>query len=111
MVFWLALMLATFGGLAVGIAALISAVRLPAEAFGPWWDNTRTLWIVGLLAGYVVPFGMLIVGIYWFTTGRRAYQETGMVARPFWAGPPKPAPSGPVVPPTGPAPQAPPDAP
>jgi hypothetical protein len=102
-VVWGAFMLAMLGGLVLGIAALISAAQLPAEAFGPWWDNQKTPWLLGLAISYLVPFGMLVCGYYWFRTGKRGYRETGLVGRPFWSGPPKPPPQpyyvGPPAPP------------
>jgi hypothetical protein len=41
----------------------------------------------------VVPFGTLITGIMWFTTGRAPLRAGhGVAGRPFWAGLPKPPP-------------------
>lgn len=91
-VIWALFMLGGVGGFVLGIAALVSAARLPAEAFGPWWDNTRSAWMLGIGVSFAVPFGMLVTGIYWFTTGKPGYTRTGVVGRPFWVGPPKPAP-------------------
>lgn len=91
-VIWGTFMLGMFGGMAVGIAALVSASKVPAESFGPWWDNTKTPWILGIVVSFMVPFGMLISGIYWFRTGRASLRTSGAVARPFWMGPPKPPP-------------------
>jgi hypothetical protein len=77
----------------VGIAALISVARTPTDAFGPWWDNTKQTWLVGIAVSFLIPFGHLIAGITWFGSGRpvpasgRPYAD-----RPFWAGPPRPAP-------------------
>jgi hypothetical protein len=108
MVVWGGLMLATFGGLALAVAALVSAANLPGEAFGPWWDNAKTPWILGIAVSYMIPFGTLVAGIYWFRTGRRGYRETGTVPRPFWLGPPKPYPPMPMAPYPGPPPAPPP---
>jgi hypothetical protein len=91
--------LAAFGGLVLGISALISVARTPTEAFGPWWDNTRQLWLIGIAVGFVIPFGMLIAGIMWFSSGRAPLRAGhGYAGRPFWAGPPKPQPT---LPPPG----------
>jgi hypothetical protein len=87
--------LASVGGLLVGVIAIINIASTPAERFGPWWDNTKQTWIIGLAIGYVVPFGTIIGGIAWFTGGRRGLTTTGTAGRPFWAGVPKPAPIGP----------------
>jgi hypothetical protein len=93
-----------------GIAALISIARKPAEAFGPWWDNTKQSWIIGIAVSFFVPFGPLIAGIMWFTGGkgplRRGMPQAG---RPFWSGPPKPPPPyGYPQPPYNPPPYSPP---
>lgn len=96
---WGTFMLAMLGGMALVACALISAARIQPEAFGPWWDNTKTAWILGLALSFVVPFGTLVTGIYWFRTGRPAYRRSGAVCRPFWTGPPKPPP--PYQPPPG----------
>jgi hypothetical protein len=99
--------LAAIGGLVVGISALISVARTPTEMFGPWWDNTRQLWLVGIAVGFVVPFGTLIAGIMWFSSGRAPLRAgRGYAGRPFWASPPKPQPGPPPpgwsgYPPTG----------
>jgi hypothetical protein len=102
-------MLVTVGGLVVGVAAIISIATTPSERFGPWWDNTKQTWILGLVIGYLVPFGTIVGGIAWFTGGRRGLGSTGTAGRPFWAGPHKPAPIGPPSgygppPPSGPPP-------
>jgi hypothetical protein len=89
---WLLFMGGFLGGVVIGIAALISAARLPAQAFGPWWDNTKTAWLLGIAVSYMIPFGMWVSGIYWFTRGRREHRQTGIAGRPFWVGPPKPQP-------------------
>ncbi len=102
---WGTFMLAMLGGIVVAVSALVSAGRIPAEAFGPWWDNTKTAWLAGIAVSFMVPFGTLISGFYWFTGGRSAYRKTGLVSRPFWIGPPKPPPS---PPPTQPYPTYPP---
>jgi hypothetical protein len=77
----------------VGIAALISVARHPTQAFGPWWDNTKQTWIIGLAVAFFVPFGPLVAGISWFSSGkgplRRGAPQAG---RPFWSGAPKPPP-------------------
>jgi hypothetical protein len=97
--FIMAIWLVAFGSLILAIAALISIARLPAEAFGPWWDNTKQLWIIGLAVSFVVPLGTTIAGIMWFMTGRAPLRAGhGIAGRPFWAGPPKPPP---VMPPPG----------
>ena len=89
---WAFVMLLGFGGMALAIGAIVSASKLPAEAFGPWWDNLKTTWIVGIAVGFLLPCGAVAAGGYWFFSGRPAYQRTGVVGRPFWAGPPKPPP-------------------
>ena len=90
--FWLAFMTLSFGGLLLALAAIWSAARLPAESFGPWWDNTKSAWLLGIGVGFLVPCGSVVTGVYWFRTGRRSLKTTGLVARPFWIGPPKPPP-------------------
>ena len=91
-VFWLMLMLVGIGGFVAGIAALINVASMPFEAFGPWWDNTRQMWIVGIAVSFLVPAGPLITGVMWFTSGRRGLREHGIAGRPFWAGAPRPQP-------------------
>jgi hypothetical protein len=88
-----------------GIAALISVARVPAERFGPWWDNTKQTWVLGLAVSFFVPFGSLIAGIMWFATGKGPLRHgSQMAGRPFWSGPPKPPPYiyPPYNPPPGP---------
>jgi hypothetical protein len=93
------LWLAGFGGLIIGISALISVARTPTEAFGPWWDNTRQMWLIGIAVSFVIPVGSLITGIMWFSSGRGPLRAGyGYAGRPFWSGPPKPPPS---LPPPG----------
>lgn len=92
LVVWLTLMLAAIGGMVVGISALVSISRLPPEAFGPWWDNTKTPWLLGVAVSFVIPFGLLVTGVLWFRSGRRTLVRTGVVGRPFWMGPPRPPP-------------------
>jgi hypothetical protein len=77
----------------VGIAALISIARTPDELFGPWWDNTKQIWILGIAVSFFVPLGSVISGIMWFTNGKGPLRHGSHIAgRPFWAGPPKPPP-------------------
>lgn len=90
--FWVAVMAVTVGGVIVGIVSLISASQVPSEAFGPWWDNTKTAWLLGMAVSFAVPLGTVVVAWFWFTKGRAEYRATGVVDRPFWAGPPKPMP-------------------
>jgi hypothetical protein len=90
--------LTVVGGLVIGLAAIISVATTPAEAFGPWWDNTKQTWILGVVLGYLIPFGTIVGGIAWFTGGRRGLSRNGVAGRPFWAGPPKP---GPIAGPPG----------
>jgi hypothetical protein len=94
-VLWLVLVLVGFGGFVVGVIALINVATTPVERFGPWWDNTRQVWILGLAVAFVVPLGPLVAGISWFTTGRRGLHHGGVAGRPFWAGAPKPPPPAP----------------
>lgn len=105
---WCVMFFGTFAAIGVGIAAAVSVAKLPAEAFGPWWDNTKTPWLLGIAISYLVPFGTLITGVYWFRTGKRGLRETGVAARPFWVGPPKPPPMYPPYQPypPGPPPEA-----
>jgi hypothetical protein len=84
--------LTAIGGLVIGVAAIINVATTPAERFGPWWDNTKQMWLIGIAVGYVIPLGTIIAGIAWFTGGRRGLSTYGVAGRPFWAGPPKPAP-------------------
>jgi hypothetical protein len=106
-VVWAIVMAASIGGMICAIAALVSISQLHADAFGPWWDNTKTTWMVGLAVSFLVPFGAVVAGVYWFWKGKEPLSATGMVARPFWAGPPKPMP---VWPPPGSYPYPPPGA-
>lgn len=89
---WLTLVVGSLGGMVCAAAALISISRTNADAFGPWWDNTKTPWLLGIAVGFVIPFGTLITGVYWFWKGRAPLATTGLVERPFWIGPPKPPP-------------------
>jgi hypothetical protein len=94
-VVWLVLFVGSFAGIVFGVAALISISQLDATAFGPWWDNTKTPWLLGIAVSFVIPFGSLVTGIYWFWMGRPPLRTTGVVLRPFWVGPPKPMPPWP----------------
>jgi hypothetical protein len=89
---WLGFVLLGVGGYALGIAALISIARAPVEAFGPWWDNTRQAWVLGVALSFLVPLGPIIAGLLWFTTGKNALRYGPFFGRPFWAGAPKPVP-------------------
>ena len=89
---WLGFMVVGFGGFVLGLIALIDVARTPLERFGPWWDNTRQAWLVGLAVSFVVPFGPMVAGILWFAGGRAGLRSTGIAGRPFWAGAPKPPP-------------------
>jgi hypothetical protein len=105
--------LLALGSLIVGVAAIISVASTPTEAFGPWWDNTRQTWLIGIVVSFLIPFGHLITGIMWFTSGREPLRKgLGYAGRPFWAGPSRPPPMGPPpgwgYPPPGPPPPAPP---
>jgi hypothetical protein len=106
-VVWLLLL----GSYLVGIAAIINVATTPVEAFGPWWDNLRQSWLIGIVVSFLVPFGHLVTGIMWFTSGRQPLRDgRGYVGRPFWAGPPRPPPgwSGYPPPPYQPPPPPPP---
>ena len=84
------LFVVTYGA---GLAALISIARTPSELFGPWWDNTKQSWVLGIAVSFFVPFGSLIAGIMWFSTGKGPLRHGSQLAgRPFWVGPPKPPP-------------------
>jgi hypothetical protein len=96
-VVWIAFAVAMVGGLIAAVSALVSAARLPAEAFGPWWDNTKSAWIIGI----VVPFGTLVAGVLWFRTGKHELVANGVVGRPFWVGPAKPPPAAWLPDPSG----------
>jgi hypothetical protein len=108
MLFWLGFFAVSVGGLIVGIVALIDVAQTPVDRFGPWWDNTRQTWIIGIAVSFVVPAGSLIAGILWFSGGRRGVRAAGVAGRPFWAGPPKPPPAWGPTPPGWPAPPGPP---
>src|SRR3954453_18622612 len=58
--FWAGLMLLGFGGFVLGVVALINVATTPIERFGPWWDNTRQVWLVGLAVAFVVPAGTIV---------------------------------------------------
>lgn len=91
--FFVGILLVSFVMYGFGIAALISIARKPAEAFGPWWDNTKQIWIIGIAVSFLVPLGSLISGIMWFTAGNGPLRHGLPTAgRPFWSGPPKPPP-------------------
>ena len=80
---------------AVGIAALISVARTADAAFGPWWDNTKQIWVIGLVVAFLIPAGALVTGVAWFVAGKGPLRRGGrLVGRPFWSGPAKPAPYG-----------------
>jgi hypothetical protein len=99
---WLLLL----GSYLLALAAIISVATTPAEAFGPWWDNTRQTWLIGIVVSFLIPFGHIITAIMWFTTGRRPLHYGQYVGRPFWAGPPRPEPPRyPPYPPTPPPPR------
>lgn len=92
---WLVLFAAGLGGFVVGVIALIDLARAPVERFGPWWDNTRQVWLIGVAVSFLLPLGPLVTGIAWLTVGRRGLNQTGVAGRPFWAGAPKPPPPWP----------------
>jgi hypothetical protein len=105
---WFGLFVVGFGGFMLAVAALISIATTPVERFGPWWDNTRQVWLIGTAVSFVVPFGNLVAGFCWFTTGRRGLRDHGVAGRPFWAAAPRPAPPvAPVPPATWPPPAGP----
>jgi hypothetical protein len=107
-IFFGAMWVFIFATYAVGIAALISVARKPAEAFGPWWDNTKQIWVIGLAIAFFVPFGSIVAGIHWFKSGKGPLNAGAPQAgRPFWSGSPKPPPYPPYgypPPPYGPPP-------
>ena len=92
---WGALFFGSFAGLICAVAALISVSQTDDAAFGPWWDNVKTQWLLGIAVSFIVPFGSLVTGVYWFWKGRPPIRTTGVALRPFWAGPPKPMPQWP----------------
>ena len=92
MLIWLVFAIAGFGGFVLGVIALIDVARTPTERFGPWWDNTRQAWLVGIAVSFALPLGPIISGFVWLTTGRGGLRTTGVAGRPFWAGAPKPPP-------------------
>lgn len=102
-VFFAAIWLIAIATYVVGIAALISIARHPSEAFGPWWDNTRSTWLIGIAVSFILPFGALVTGIAWFKSGVAPLRQIrGPAGRPFWAGPAKPYPPYPPYgPPVG----------
>lgn len=86
----------------VGIAALISVARTPDAAFGPWWDNTKQTWVIGLVVAFLLPLGTVVAGVAWFAAGKGQLRRGGrLVGRPFWSGPAKPPPYGYGPPPPG----------
>jgi hypothetical protein len=88
--------LGAVAGFILGIVALISVAKTPTDVFGPWWDNTKQMWLIGIAVGFVVPFGTLVTGIMWFSAGRAPLRAgQGYAGRPFWSGPPKPPPAMP----------------
>jgi hypothetical protein len=93
---WFLLFFGSIGGLILGVVALVSAAQTPTPAFGPWWDNTKTAWLLGIAISYLIPFGLWFTAIYWFRTGKRGLERDGIVGRPFWMGPIKPYPPAPV---------------
>ena len=105
--FWFAALVFGLGGYIVGIAALVSVAQSPVERFGPWWDNTRQTWIIGIAVSFLLPFGPIITGLMWFTTGKRGLHYGPFYGRPFWAGAPRPAPPPPYWQPGAPPPPPP----
>jgi hypothetical protein len=107
-VFWFFLVFVLiFVPLAFTVWALIDVVRAPDAAFGPPWDNAKSMWILGIALGFVVPFGTLVAPVLWWTQIRPALRAGQLVPRPFWA--PRPSyPSYPPYPPQAPYPYQPP---
>jgi hypothetical protein len=99
MVVWLGVVALSLGGFLVGVVALIDVAQTPVDRFGPWWDNTRQIWIIGIAVSFLIPAGSLVAGILWFSGGRRGLRATGVAGRPFWAGAPKPPPPWSPTPP------------
>jgi hypothetical protein len=99
MLFWLVLMALSLGGFLVGLVAFIDVAQTPVDRFGPWWDNTRQAWIIGIAVSVLIPAGPLVAGILWFGGGRRGLRTFGVAGRPFWAGAPRPTPPWGATPP------------
>lgn len=91
-VIWLMFAAVGFGGFVLGVIALIDVARTPLERFGPWWDNTRQAWLIGIAVSFALPFGPIISGLMWFLGGRSGLRTHGVAGRPFWGGAPKPPP-------------------
>lgn len=89
------LLIALLGGYLAGIAALVDVARRPSGAFGPWWDNTKSAWTIGIAVAFSLPFGPLVVALLWFGGGRRPLRWGRYAGRPFWVGPPRPYPPPP----------------
>jgi hypothetical protein len=102
--FWFAALVFGLGGYILGIVAIVSVAQAPVEAFGPWWDNTRQTWIIGIAVSFLLPFGPFVTGLMWFTTGKRGLHYGPFYGRPFWAGAPRPAPPPPYWQPAPPPP-------
>jgi hypothetical protein len=96
--------------LGLTIYALVDVVRAPDAAFGPPWDNAKSMWSLGMALGLIIPAGTIVAPILYWTQVRPALRAGQPVPRPFWA--PRPAYPPQPYPPQYPAPyQQPPEAP
>ena len=82
------------------LIALIEVARAPEPAFGPPWDNSKNAWLVGMAVASIIPAGMIVAPILWWSQGRTPLRTGASVPRPFWAGrpayPPQPYPPQPT---------------
>jgi hypothetical protein len=67
------------------IYALVEIVRAPDAAFGPPWDNSKNAWSLGMAVAFVIPAGVIVAPILWWTSGHAALRRRELVPRPFWA--------------------------
>ena len=67
------------------VVSLVEVSRTPEPAFGPPWDNGKNAWTLGLALAFVIPFGVFVGPILWWTQGHAALRQGQQVPRPFWS--------------------------
>lgn len=82
---WAAFMIGGLVALVFAILSIVEVAQAPEPAFGPPWDNGKNAWLLGLALAFVVPFGVVVAPIVWWTQGRPALRRGQQVPRPFWA--------------------------
>jgi hypothetical protein len=71
--------------LGLTIYALYDVIRSPDAAFGPPWDNCKTMWTLGIALGFVIPAGTIVAPILYWMQVRPALRAQQQVPRPFWS--------------------------